>query len=236
MIKYPRTKHIYGSNIQKGDDDKYVHLSELLNKYLVIEEKMDGSNSGISFESDELKLQSRGHFLRGGPREMQFEQFKSWANLHKDTFYELLGNKYVMFGEWMFAKHSIAYDNLPHYFLEFDLYDKENKVFLSTEERRKKLEGYPVVSVKVLFEGIIKTEKEFENLLKDLVIESEFIVNEKNKLMEGLYFKQEEKDLTVDRFKYVRQEFIQKIVETGEHWSNFMITPNRLKDGINIFT
>ena len=81
IYKYPRTRHIQGSGTQAGDDDLQVApSSELAGKYLVVEEKMDGANCGISFDrAGRLRLQSRGHYLAGGPRERQFELLKSWA-------------------------------------------------------------------------------------------------------------------------------------------------------------
>ena len=44
-----------------------------------------------------------------------------------------------MYGEWLYAKHSIYYDKLPHYFLEFDIFDREQKIFLDTETRHNLL-------------------------------------------------------------------------------------------------
>ena len=45
-----------------------------------------------------------------------------------------------MFGEWMYAKHTVFYDALPHYFMEFDIYDREKKEFLDTKRRREMTE------------------------------------------------------------------------------------------------
>src|SRR5260370_3922447 len=71
MHKYPRTQHIEGSGIQKGDEDlDTVPLREFAGRHLVVEEKMDGANSAMSFRADgRLQLQSRGHYLSGGERE-----------------------------------------------------------------------------------------------------------------------------------------------------------------------
>ena len=53
IYKYPRTRHLEGSREQAGDEDlKTVKLAELQGKYLVLEEKVDGANCGISFGSD----------------------------------------------------------------------------------------------------------------------------------------------------------------------------------------
>lgn len=67
IYKYPRTQHIEGSGIQRGDEDlALVPLQEFAGRYLVVEEKMDGANTAISFDSQgQLLLQSRGHFLNG---------------------------------------------------------------------------------------------------------------------------------------------------------------------------
>lgn len=80
--KYPRTSHVRGSRFQNGDQDmEAVPWEELREKHLIVEEKIDGSNCGISFaENGELLLQSRGHYLRGGPREKQFNLLKQWSS------------------------------------------------------------------------------------------------------------------------------------------------------------
>ena len=68
IYKYPRTRHIEGSRIQAGDEDlKNVRFEEIRGKFVVLEEKVDGANCGVSFgENGKLMLQSRGHFLNGG--------------------------------------------------------------------------------------------------------------------------------------------------------------------------
>ena len=50
ILKYPRTPHIAGSGIQPGDEDLNAVAREALQGLpVVIEEKLDGSNSGVSF-------------------------------------------------------------------------------------------------------------------------------------------------------------------------------------------
>ena len=133
ILKYPRTPHLEGSRLQAGDEDlSQVPFSHLKGKYLVIEEKVDGANTAISFDTDgTLLLQSRGHYLTGGYRERHYNLFKQWANVHKEEFYKVLGSRYIMYGEWLYAKHTVYYDELPHYFMEFDVYDRVEKIFLS---------------------------------------------------------------------------------------------------------
>ncbi|MBQ7408590.1 MAG: RNA ligase family protein, partial [Clostridia bacterium] len=81
ILKYPRTPHLQGSRMH-GDDKELcqVPFSEILGKYIVIEEKIDGANSAVSFnDKGELLLQSRGHYLTGGYNERHYSLMKQWA-------------------------------------------------------------------------------------------------------------------------------------------------------------
>ena len=52
LHKYPRTHHLEGSRLQPGDEDlRSVRLAELRGQRLVIEEKLDGANAGLSLNS-----------------------------------------------------------------------------------------------------------------------------------------------------------------------------------------
>ena len=227
ILKYPRTPHIAGSRLQPGDEDLGMIAPEVLEAgSLVIEEKLDGSNSGISFEHDgSLVLQSRGHVLTGGPRERQFNLLKRWANHHVAALRDILSGRYVMYGEWLYARHTIAYDQLPHYFLEFDMFDKDSGEFLSTERRASLLAGGPVLSVPVLRTGSV-------GRIDSYVGRSRFSSTE---TMEGLYLKQEEEGRVVGRYKYVRPGFLQAVADSDSHWMDRPIEPNILRDNVDLF-
>src|ERR1041385_7403081 len=201
ILKYPRTPHISGSRMQSGDEDiKVVARETLKDTSLVIEEKLDGSNCGISFApNNALILQSRGHVLTGGPRERQFDLLKRWATHHIGALRAILGHRYVMYGEWLYARHTIPYDRLTHYFLEFDILDRESGDFLDTPTRRKLLNGGPVRSVPLLGEAP-------SGLIDTYVGKSLYSSGE---MMEGLYLKKEDGGKVVERFKCVRTDFLQ---------------------------
>jgi len=75
-------------------------LAELAGVSLVVEEKLDGANSAVSFGPDgALRLQSRGHYLTGGGRERHFDVLKTWAATHAARFWDVLGARYIMYGE-----------------------------------------------------------------------------------------------------------------------------------------
>ena len=98
ILKYPRTPHLQGSRSQPGDEDmEGVPWESLIGRHLVVEEKLDGANVGLSLDEDgQLHLQSRGHFLTGGHRERHFNLFKTWAHSHQRSFWERLGDRYQL--------------------------------------------------------------------------------------------------------------------------------------------
>lgn len=227
ILKYPRTPHLAGSRLQPGDEDLALTATESLSGLLlVIEEKLDGSNCGISFDqAGNLILQSRGHVLTGGARERQFDLLKRWASHHILWFREILRSRYVMYGEWLFARHTIPYDALPHYFLEFDVLDRESGLFLSTDRRQSMLAGGPVVSAPVLAVG--RDLDLHQHLGKSTCSSAE--------TMEGLYVKHEERGTVLGRYKLVRPSFLQAVADSGEHWMDRPIEQNRLRPGVDLF-
>lgn len=258
ILKYPRTRHIEGSRLQKGDEDlKSVPFHDIKDHYVVLEEKVDGANSGISFDQDgKMFLQSRGHYLNGGYGEKQFDLLKLWANTFQHQLFELLDTRYIMYGEWLYAKHTVFYDELTHYFMEFDIYDNDRKIFLSTKERRALLkESAFITSVPVLYEGKLKSLEEMlsllgksqfkskrcqmvlEELCGDLELSYELARQQSDgtELMEGIYIKVESELEVLERLKYVRASFLSAILDSETHWANRPIIPNRLKKGIDIF-
>ena len=96
---------------------------------LIVEEKIDGTNVGIHFTTDgQLVLQCRGHLITEGMHP-QYDLFKQWTVVKRSVLEERLEDRYILFGEWMYARHSVHYRQLPHYFFEFDIYDKESEAF-----------------------------------------------------------------------------------------------------------
>lgn len=253
LFKYPRTRHIEGSGLQADDDPATAPWAELAGRSLVVEEKMDGANCGISFSADgRLRLQSRGHYLTGGPRERQFDLLKGWAAAHAAELWALLGPRYVLYGEWCYGKHSIFYTDLPHYLLEFDILDTQAGAFLSTERRATLLGGARfIASVKVLHAGPVRSLA----ALQALVGPSHFVAanhreqleaaaheagydralalaeTDPSGLMEGLYIKLESGGAVTGRYKYVRRGFLQTVLDSGSHWQERPLLPNRLREG-----
>jgi hypothetical protein len=257
LIKYPRTRHLEGSRLQPGDEDlEAVPFEEIAGLPLVVEEKLDGANSAISFDADgRLLLQSRGHFLTGGHREKHFDLLKRWGPTVAGVLRPVLGSRFVLYGEWLHAKHTVFYDRLPHYFLEFDILDRETGEFLSTDRRREMLAGLPVRSVPVLWSGrarsldaitrlvgmsLYKSPSWRESLTaacraRGLDPEAIRAETDPSDLMEGLYIKVEEDGRVAGRFKYIRASFLTSVLDSGSHWLQRPIVHNGLSEGTDIF-
>lgn len=245
MIKLPRTLHIEGSRMPPGSvDPEAIEFAKLKGQFLVVEEKLDGTGVSLWFD-EKLDLQI---FHRGSPANgVEFELLHTWANLHLDDLYDLLGQRFVLFGEWMYLKHSIFYDELPIdgtqpiYFLESDIYDSKACHFLSTAIRHSMLQPYPFIhSVPVLksFEPsslndlislIGKSEFQSKSWIKRLQSRCEksgqkfdklLQETDQSGLMEGLYIKHEGERHVADRYKYVRYDFLQTILQSKSHYKD----------------
>ena len=257
--KYPRTRHLEGSRLQPGDHDlEQVPLAALRGRYLVVEEKVDGANAGISADGEprgNVRLQSRGHYLVGGPRERHWDLFKQWASVHGAALRALLQGGLVLYGEWLYAKHTVFYDRLPHYFLEFDVRDPDGG-FWSTARRRELLAAAPFVrSVPVLWEGVcddpaalpamvapsLYKSPRWREALRDAAIdggvEPERAARETDpsELAEGLYVKVEDGGRVVERYKWIRASFLTSVLDSGSHWLSRPIIPNQLAEGVDLF-
>ncbi|HSK00555.1 MAG TPA: RNA ligase family protein [Kofleriaceae bacterium] len=256
--RYPRTHHLEGSRLQPGDHDlAQVPLETLRGAHCVIEEKLDGANTGISLGQDgRLRLQSRGHVLTGGARERHWDLFKVWARTHEAAIAARLAPGVTLYGEWLYAKHTVFYDELPHYFLEFDIRD-ETGAFWSTARRRAHLAGSPIASVPVLWEGVVEKPAKLPGLVARSLYKSErwrdrlrasaeeagidperaARETDPSDLAEGLYVKVEDpaRGVVLGRYKWIRASFLTAVLDSGSHWLARPIVPNRLAAEVDLF-
>ena len=138
FFKFPSTPHLAtlaGVDIRGDKVLSESECDEFLQHDLVVEEKVDGANLGISFDSEgNIRAQNRGGYLHF-PSSGQWKKLGEWLDLRIDVLFENLSGRYILFGEWCYAQHSIIYDRLPDWFLGFDIYDKRSGRFLSSGRR-----------------------------------------------------------------------------------------------------
>jgi hypothetical protein len=239
FVKYPRTPHLAGSHGTVDDKHLSARQSSALigDPSLIVEEKLDGTNVGVHFTTaGRMVLQCRGHEITSGMHP-QYDLFKQWVGVKRGVLEAMLHDRFILFGEWLYARHSIHYRKLPHYFFEFDLFDKQRSAFLDLRTRLQMLVGTGIQTVPVLHRGAASAEE-----LRALVGQSQFDSTFDNPLtgttdgvMEGLYLRTEADGVVTGRAKIVRPEFIEKI-KRSEHWRNQPIVVNRLADGAEIWS
>ena len=235
MIKLPRTQHIEGSGLSSPLDPEVMQFARLAGEFLTVEEKLDGTGVSIFFD-DDLRLQL---WHRGSPATgKEFNQLHYWIRLHHDDLFDLLEDRYILFGEWMLHKHAIFYDQLSTYFFESDMYDRKNDIWLSTFARISLLSNLDWIrSVPVLAAFKPTKLSQLTDLVKRSLYQSENWVEvlwkksekegfelkelinqcDRSDLAEGLYIKHEDDNKVIGRYKYVRREFVENIINSGTH-------------------
>jgi hypothetical protein len=224
IYKFPVTPHlaILGKTIIR--DDKVMsrpEREEFLSHELVVEEKVDGANLGISFdECGSVKCQNRGAHLES-PFTGQWKKLPEWLSSKADLFLDVLNDQYILFGEWLYAQHSVYYDRLPDCFLGFDIFDKHERKFFSSQRRDSMFQSLSICQAPFMAGGHFSLHALSALLSKSLVsVEPS----------EGLYLRYDDGDWLGQRAKLVRPKFVQSI---EKHWARSGIRPNRLIHQIN---
>lgn len=190
---------------------------EFLKHELVVEEKVDGANLGISFDSEgNIRAQNRGAYLHL-PGTGQWKKLTEWLSPKTELFFEQLTDRYILFGEWCYAQHSVIYDRLPDWFLGFDILDKMNSRFLSCSRRDRVFHNLGIFQVPLIKRGRFSLTD-----LKMLLAQSQL----GDKPAEGLNLRVDKGDWLELRAKLVRPAFVQSM---DQHWSRTGIKPNQLR-------
>jgi len=249
LFKFPRTKHLLdagGDGVSR--DDLVMTAAEvstfLTNNTIHVEEKVDGANLGITIDEHfKIHFQNRSHFVNSSTHK-QFSMLDSWTDRYASTLCSTLTpNDTVVFGEWLFAKHSVHYTRLPNYFVAFDVYSRAQERFLPPAERDELLHAIDIPTTPVIAEGTF-TKEELLNLLDTQsrfydgpvegiylkIIPNEATINNaqqtrKQKPKKG--GKQTKDHLPAERAKIVRPDFMQHI---EEQWTRQKFEKNLLEN------
>ena len=221
FFRFPHTPHIAWLASGTPRDDKVLSLDEvekLLAGDVVIEEKLDGANLGFSLGPDgTLRVQSRGQYLLP-PFTGQFAQLGKWMDVHQDGLFDTLTESLIVFGEWCAARHSLAYDQLPDWWLMFDVYDRDAKRFWSTARRNKLAVALGVSLVPCLYQGRVTMAQ-----LKGWAFGETSRFRQGD--AEGVVVRSEDAMWLQQRAKLVRANFTRAITQ---HWRHRVTEWNRV--------
>lgn len=220
FTKFPRTPHLFWLGDGKPRGDKLLDpeiCRTLMARSAVAEEKVDGANLGLSLdEGGRLRAQNRGAYIAASSH-AQFRPLGRWLVEH-DGLREALGGL-ILFGEWCYARHTVAYDALPDWFIAFDVFDLNEARFWSRRRRDALCALHSIATVPLLGEGVFDA-RSIERLIGP------------SKLgavpAEGIVLRWDEGDWLGQRAKVVRPAWVQP---DEEHWASRPIEPNQLARG-----
>ena len=127
----------------------------------------------------------------------------------------LFAQRYILYGEWMAMRHSVAYTKLPDWLVAFDLYDRSLDRWADRDTLCRVLGGTEIRVVPVVHSGSMPPEQELVQMVQR---QSSFTDGR----VEGVYVKVERGGEVVSRGKVVRGDFI----AGNEHWTKGILQPN----------
>ena len=223
FFRFPHTPHLAWLAPGAPREDKVLAPDEvrsLLSGELIVEEKVDGANLGLSVAQDGALLgQNRGSYLDLSSPAGQWKPLQRWLATRRPALTQALAPDLILFGEWCYAVHSVRYTRLPDWFLAFDVYDRAQGKFWSVERRNQLTRQLQIATAPELGRGRFTLSQ-----LKSLLGSSKLTDGP----AEGLYVRREEDGHLLARAKIVRAEFVQQI---HEHWSKRRLEVNQLGGG-----
>lgn len=139
-IKYPSTRHLPFSHERDDDDTAHQTLDWLTGYPLVISIKMDGGNCMLVKDTENpIRARNGRHADKD-----HFDMAKQWY--WENNLYDEIPAYLQVFGEWLYAKHSIHYGcsceeecddvgpALRDYFQVFGIYDTRYDLWLGWQE------------------------------------------------------------------------------------------------------
>lgn len=206
-VKYPRTMHCTWSQSVNDDDRMLKNMSAFVGQRVIVTEKMDGENTSIYRDYIHARsIDGRSHKSR------------DWVKQFASTFQHDIPQGWRVTAENLYAKHSIAYDELPSYCMGFGVWDNTN-VCQSWDDTVEWFSLLGITSVPVLFDGMYD-EKAIRELWNDSMWQRS----------EGYVIR------LADRFPYAKfrhsvAKFVRNNhVQTQKHWMHGQeIIPNGMR-------
>ncbi len=208
-MKYPRTYHLPYSPGATKDDKKLVGdwFKYYNGKNIVITSKLDGENTAMTAND----IYARSH---GAPTRSPWTR-NLWDP--SDGLYwkikGLIGPNEIVYGENLYAEHSIHYDKLTAYWHMFAANDGINWYSWDDVEMLASLLDVPTVPV--LYRGTIVSERELRALVDYFTVQPSAY----GETREGVVIRVAD-EFPVDEFSnYVCKWVRPNHVTTDEHWT-----------------
>ncbi|MGW6310591.1 RNA ligase family protein [Streptomyces niveus] len=202
---YPRTVHVPWSPGVGADDVRGGDLDGLRGREVVVTEKMDGENTTLYGDGLHARSLDSGH-----------HPSRAWVKALQGRIGALIPDGTRVCGENLYARHSIAYEELESWFYGFSVWDGE--WCLGWDETVRVLRRLGIPAPRVLWRGVFD-ERALRGLKLDPARQEGYVVR------------------TVEGF--VREEFGRRLakwvrphhVQTDTHWMHAAVVENGLGAG-----
>ena len=201
-IKYPRTPHLPWSPGRTVDDIALDFDDVFVNKEVVITEKMDGENTTLTRDYTHARsVDGRHHASR------------TWLKRFHGEIAHLIPNGVRICGEYLYAQHSIKYDNLKSYFYGFSVW--KGNICWDWDQSLELMDRLGIEAVPVFYRMPYDA-----SFIRSLTLNHDKI--------EGYVIRKTESFLLPDFAQSVAKYVRPNHVTTDEHWMNAAIVPNQL--------
>lgn len=203
-LKYPRTPHLPWSPGASSDDTRMADVRAFEGHEMVVTEKLDGENTTLYRDGMHARsLDPRPHPSR------------DWVRGLQGRIGYLLPEGWRLCGENLYARHSLAYENLESYFYLFSVWDDKNTC-LGWDETRLWAQELGVPTPRELYRGPWD-----ERLIRSLEVDE--------REMEGYVVRTAADFPFADFASHVAKWVRANHVQTDEHWLHQAVIPNRLR-------
>ncbi|MEV8362895.1 RNA ligase family protein [Streptomyces niveus] len=202
---YPRTVHVAWSPGVGSDDVRGGDLDGLRGREVVVTEKMDGENTTLYRDGLHARSLDSGH-----------HPSRAWVKALQGRIGALIPDGTRVCGENLYARHSIAYEELESWFYGFSVWDGD--WCLGWDETVRVLRRLGIPAPRVLWRGVFD-ERALRGLKLDPARQEGYVV----RTVEGFVREEFGRRLA----KWVRPQHVQ----TDTHWMHAAVVENGLGAG-----
>ena len=205
-VKYNRTYHLPFSPGASSDDKIAKSIDYLIDREVIITEKLDGSNT--AFTRDGVFGRSHADFTQNA---WDRPMWDIWHNIKTS-----IDNGVYLFGENMYGIHSIEYSELTSFFYLFGVRDIETWISWKEVEEYSYLLDLPTVPV--LFRGIFKSDKELKNTVEALTAKNSILGGKREGIVIRITDSFHNDDFSKCVMKWVRKGHVQTDIHWTKNW------------------
>jgi predicted kinase len=202
---YPRTPHLPWSPGATSDDVRTADLSGLRGREVVVTEKMDGENTTLYRDGLHARSLDSAH-----------HPSRAWVKALQARIGPAIPADWRVCGENLYARHSLAYQNLESWFYGFSVWNGEQCLAWDPTVRFLRRLGVP--APRVLWRGVFD-ERALRKLRLDLDTQEGYVVRAAAGFEQG--------EFAGRVAKWVRPGHVQ----TDVHWMQAAVVENGLGPG-----